>query len=107
MLKITVVVLLLSTILCKYNSTMAHNLVNVCAAAFSTEAEINSWSCKYCKEYKLINVFMNLSRPKFSATRSWIYSGLLVTLLMIMPSLSPSGALFRFRIGLLTSMPLR
>ena len=107
MLKITVVVLLFSTILCKYNTTMAHNMVNVCAAAFSTEAEINNWSCKYCNEYKLINVSVNISRPKLSVTPSWIFLGLLATLLRIMLSLSHSGVLFRFRIGLLTSMPLR
>lgn len=43
-------------VLSAYNITRAKNLAYACGATFGTEAEINSWTCKYCSQYKLTNV---------------------------------------------------
>ena len=47
---------LLYAVLSAYNVTRSRKLAYACAATFGTEAEINSWTCKYCGEYNLTNV---------------------------------------------------
>ena len=54
--KIVLFFLLAVSVLSAYNVTRARKMAYVCAAAFSTADEINKWNCKYCSEYKLINV---------------------------------------------------
>ena len=48
MIKVILSLLLLSTVFSAYNATKAHKMAYVCAAAFGTAAEIDSWTCKYC-----------------------------------------------------------
>jgi hypothetical protein len=69
--KIVLGLLLVSVALGAYNTSRAHKLINACAATLATEAEINSWTCKYCSEYKLINVNGCGFRPKPLTTPFW------------------------------------
>ena len=64
MIKTIISLLLVSTIFCAYNVTKARKLAYVCASAFGTTEEINSWTCKYCSEYKLTNVPIWLLKTK-------------------------------------------
>ena len=66
--------LLVCGVMSAYNITRAKNMAYVCAAAFGTEAEINSWTCKYCQQYKLTNVQTLRPRPKHSTTLFWTSS---------------------------------
>lgn len=78
-----------------------------CAATFGTEAEVNNWSCKYCAEYKLINVTLKVLRLKPLTTLFWTSLDIQVIHLKIMPLLLLSEALLVFKIGLSTLTPLR
>ena len=60
MMRTIVALLLVSTALCAYNVTKARKMAYTCASAFATAEEISSWTCKYCSEYKLTNVTMEL-----------------------------------------------
>ena len=77
-----------------YNTSRAYDFKYLCAATFGTEAEINSWTCKYCPNYKLINVTHILKpRLKHSITLLPMFSDILGTLLSTMQSLLHSEAL--------------
>ena len=56
--KLALFFLLVVCVFSSYNATRARKMAYSCAATFSTEAEINNWTCKYCSEYKLINVLI-------------------------------------------------
>lgn len=90
-----------------YNVTRARKLAYGCASTFGTEAEINAWTCKYCSEYKLINVFPLLSRLKPSIILSLTSLAIPDTPQKMTLSSSPSGALSVYRIGLSTWTPLK
>ena len=48
-----------------YDNKLAKKMAYFSGAAFSTEAEINSWTCKYCSYSKLQSVkFIFYLRPK-------------------------------------------
>jgi hypothetical protein len=59
-----VAALLLCGVMGAYNATKAKSLAYVCASTFGTEAEINSWTCKYCSYNNLTNVSQIAHRPK-------------------------------------------
>lgn len=102
-----IAVLLVCSVFAAYNTTKAKNLAYACASTFGTEAEINSWTCKYCSYYKLISVRTDLFRPKHSTTPFSISSATLATQLLMMQLWLHSGVLSVFRTGLLISMPPR
>lgn len=41
---------------CTYNKTIARKMTYAAAAAYATDAEISSWSCKTCLLFKLVKV---------------------------------------------------
>lgn len=56
-MKYLVVVLLLAYgVFGAYNITKAKSMGFICASTFGTEAEINSWTCKYCSYNNVTNV---------------------------------------------------
>ena len=105
MIKLVLVLLLSYLTLAAYNVSLSRNLALICADTFATSAEINSWTCKYCPQYKLTNVSILTFRPRLSTTLSSTFSASPATLLRTMQSLWPSGAQSAFKTGLSTSMP--
>jgi len=104
MIKIIIVLLLSYLTFSTYNVTRARNLALICADAFATEAEINSWTCKYCPQYKLINVRVTLLRLKPSIILFLTFSVSPDTPPTIMLSSSPLEVPSVFKTGLLISM---
>lgn len=56
MMKYLLVALLGCLALAAYSPAKAKSLAYICASTFGTEAEINSWTCKYCSYNNLTNV---------------------------------------------------
>jgi len=102
-----ITLLLVCTAFSAYNTTRARNLAYACASTFGTEAEINSWTCKYCSVYKLTNVINNLLRLKLSITQFLIFSDILDIPLKMMPLLLLSEAQSVFKTGLLILTQLK
>lgn len=108
MMKYLVSILLITSTLCAYNATKARSLAYICASTFGTEAEINSWTCKYCAYNNVTNVRnMSSFRARPSTTLFLISSASLPTYPLMMRLLWCSGAQLASRIGLSISMPLR
>ena len=88
-----------------YNATKAKSLAYICASTFGTEAEINGWTCKYCKYNNLTNVHLHQCRLRPSTIPSSISSASLDTTpaktLLSSPLEAPSAS----KIGLSILMP--
>lgn len=107
MMKYLLLALLACSVLSAYNVTKAKSLAFICASTFGTEAEINSWTCKYCKYNNLTNVPTLSRRPKPSTTPSSTFLASPDTIPPKMPSWLPSGAQSASRTGSLILMPLK
>lgn len=107
MMKYLLLALLACSVLTAYNATKAKSMAYICASTFGTEAEINSWTCKYCSYNKLTNVKNIALRPKLSIIPSLISLDSLATSPLRTPLSLPSEAQSAFRTGLSISMPPR
>jgi hypothetical protein len=105
MMKYLLLALLACSVLSAYNVTKAKSLAFICASTFGTEAEINSWTCKYCKYNNLTNVSVVPYRPRPSTTPSSISLVSQDTTPPKTPSSLPSEVPSASRIGLSTLMP--
>lgn len=103
-MKYLVGILLISSVMCAYNATKARSLAFICASTFGTEAEINSWTCKYCTYNNVTNVQTLSLRVRPLTTPSLISSASPATWLLRMPLLSHSEAQSVSRTGSSTSM---
>lgn len=107
MMKYLLWTLLACSVLSAYNVTKAKSLAFICASTFGTEAEINSWTCKYCKYNNLTNVPPLSPRPKPSTTPSSISLASPDTTPPKMPSSLPSEVPSVSRTGSSTLTPLK
>jgi hypothetical protein len=107
-MKYLVVLLLLAYgVFGAYNTTKAKSMGFICASTFGTEAEINSWTCKYCSYNNVTNVNVLSSSPKPSITLSSIFSVSLDICPLKMLLLLPLEALSLSKIGSSILMPLK
>lgn len=96
---LVVALLLVYGVFGAYNITKAKSMAFICASTFGTEAEINSWTCKYCAYNNVTNVNIFSSSPKPSITLSSISLASLDICLLKMLLLLPLEALFLSKIG--------